>query len=429
MSDIPAITTEHLKKRIDSSNIQLIDTRDTDSYNGWRLNGEKRGGHIPGARSFPHKWLEYLDWPDLLHEKQLDPGRETVIYGSSNASCQELAEGLRLLGFSKIKTYADFIGEWCENDSLPLETLSRFRQLVPPAWLDTLLKTGSASEYNNDKYVLCHAHYQNRDAYDQGHIPGAIEIDTNLLESQETWNRRTPEELLKALLDHGITKETTVVLYGRFSSPSMKDPFPGSSAGHLGAMRAAFLMLYAGVEDVRILNGGLYAWEQSGLKVSVKETRKQPATDFGVNIPARPDLVIDTPEAKDYIARDDANLVSIRSWAEFIGEVSGYHYIKPKGRIPGAVFGNCGTDAYHMENYRNGDHTIREFHEVQQIWAEAGITPDKRNAFYCGTGWRGSEAFMNAWLMGWSKVAVYDGGWYEWSNDPKNQIETGIPGK
>jgi thiosulfate/3-mercaptopyruvate sulfurtransferase len=47
--------------------------------------------------------------------------------------------------------------------------------------------------------------------------------------------------------------------------------------------------------------------------------------------------------------------------------------------------------------------------------------------FYCGTGWRGSEAFYNAWLMGFPRISVYDGGWYEWSNDPGNPTETGIP--
>jgi len=89
--------------------------------------------------------------------------------------------------------------------------------------------------------------------------------------------------------------------------------------------------------------------------------------------------------------------------------------------------GNCGSDAYHMENYRNVDYTTREYHEVEELLAEVGVTPDKVNAFYCGTGWRGSEAFLNAWLMGWPNVSVFDGGWFEWSNDETNLFETGTP--
>jgi 3-mercaptopyruvate sulfurtransferase SseA len=120
-------------------------------------------------------------------------------------------------------------------------------------------------------------------------------------------------------------------------------------------------------------------------------------------------------------------LVSIRSWHEFTGDTSGYHYIGPRGRIPGAVWGNGGSDAYHMQHYRNVDNTMREYHEIAANWQAAGITPDKRVAFYCGTGWRASETFFYAYLQGWPKVAVYDGGWFEWSADPANPIEVGNP--
>ena len=133
------------------------------------------------------------------------------------------------------------------------------------------------------------------------------------------------------------------------------------------------------------------------------------------------------PKRKNILTAEDADLVSVRSYPEFIGEVSGYNYIKKKGRIPGAVFGNCGSDAYHMENYRNADHTISEAQETKEIWREAGITDDKRLAFYCGTGWRGSEAFYNAWLMGFPRVSVFDGGWFEWSSNPDNPFLTGDP--
>src|SRR5437773_825026 len=54
--------------------------------------------------------------------------------------------------------------------------------------------------------------------------------------------------------------------------------------------------------------------------------------------------------------------------------------------------------------------------------------PDKCVAFYCGTGWRASETWCYAYLMGWPRIAVYDGGWFEWSQDPiSNPIEVGVP--
>ena len=120
--------------------------------------------------------------------------------------------------------------------------------------------------------------------------------------------------------------------------------------------------------------------------------------------------------------------MSVRTWKEHIGAVSGYNYIGPSGRIAGDVWGNCGTDAYHMQHYRNVDNTMRAYPEIAANWDEAGITPGKWVAFYCGTGWRASETWFYAYLMNWQRIAVYDGGWFEWSQDPiKNPIEVGEP--
>jgi thiosulfate/3-mercaptopyruvate sulfurtransferase len=179
------------------------------------------------------------------------------------------------------------------------------------------------------------------------------------------------------------------------------------------------------VKDVRILNGGLQSWLDSDYEITTVPSKNEKVS-FGIEIPQKPEIAVDLEEAKEILASPDKNLVSVRSWKEHIGEVSGYNYIEKKGRIPGAVFADCGTDAYHMENYRNLDHTMREYHEIAANWKKIGITPDKRNAFYCGTGWRGSEAFLNAWLMGWDKAAVYDGGWFEWSSN-NLPFETGVP--
>ena len=107
--------------------------------------------------------------------------------------------------------------------------------------------------------------------------------------------------------------------------------------------------------------------------------------------------------------------MSVRSSPENRGETSGYNYIEELGDIPGAVWTNCGSDAYHMQHYRNIDNTMRDFNEVTSVWREAGITPDKNVAFYCGTGWRASETFFYAYLMDWPNVSIYDGGWFEWS--------------
>jgi thiosulfate/3-mercaptopyruvate sulfurtransferase len=408
------------------NNVVVVDVRPPEAYNGWKMYGEARGGHIPGAKSLPVKWADYIDWIEIVRAKGIDSEKRTLIYGHNEHSVNKVARRFTVAGYPRVSVYNDFVREWSPGD-LPMEKMPKYSSLVPPVWLKRLIDKGTAPEYGGRNYVILHAHYMNRGAYEEGHIPGAFELDTNCLESPDTWNRRTPEEINGVLRKMGITKETTVVLYGRFSSPDNTDPFPGSSAGHLGAIRCAFILMYAGVTDVRVLNGGLRAWTDEGYTLSTEDSYPEGVKDTGIKVPERPELAVDTPEAREILSSREKNLVSVRSWKEFTGELSGYNYIEKKGRIPGAVFGNCGSDAYHMENYRNLDHTTREYPEIGKMWAEAGITPDKFNAFYCGTGWRASEAFFNAWLMGWDKIAVYDGGWFEWSNDERNPYLTGVP--
>lgn len=416
-----------LLKLIGRPDTHIIDVRPVDAYNGWSLKGEHRGGHIRGARCLPARWAGYIDWIEIVRHKGIRPADRIIIYGYDRVESEMVAERFAKAGYIDISIYNRFKEEWTEDEFFPIDRMPRFRNLVYPGWIYQLINGRKPLSYHNSKFVIVHAHYRNRQAYLSGHIPGAIDMDTNALEDPATWNRRSPAELKQALETHGITADTTVILYGKFMFPDNRDPFPGSAAGDIGAMRCAFLMMYAGVKDVRILNGGFRSWEDAGLEVAYNDEPKRRVPEFGGLIPANPFLAVDTPEAKQILASDDSLLVCVRSWSEYTGEISGYNYIEKKGRIPGAVFADCGTDAYHMENYRNVDHTTREYHEIDLIWNNRGITPDKHLAFYCGTGWRGSEAFINAWLMGYPDISVYDGGWFEWSSDPDNPVETGIP--
>ncbi|MBW6490818.1 MAG: hypothetical protein K0B15_06430 [Lentimicrobium sp.] len=420
-------TTKEIKGLLTNKNVKIVDVRPVEAYNGWKLKNEMRGGHIAGAKSLPAKWLNYIDWIEIVRNKNILPESKIIVYGYSPDVTLRAAERFIKSGYKKVSVYNGFVDNWSANPELPMQKLGRYKNLVSAAWVNELISGGKPAEYENDKFVLVHSHYRNREAYLSGHIPGAIDMDTLALEAPETWNRRSPEELEQALLNHGITSDTTVILYGKFMNPDNADEFPGSAAGDIGAIRNAFIMMYAGVKDVRVLNGGFQSWNDAGFEVLLTDEPKKPVSDFGISIPQKPELAVDTPEAKEMIAAANAELVCVRSYPEYIGEVSGYNYIEAKGRIPGAVFADCGSDAYHMENYRNVDHSTREFHEIEEIWKKNGITPNKHLAFYCGTGWRGSEAWFNAWLMGWPKVSVYDGGWFEWSNDPENPCETGIP--
>jgi len=426
------IDLAELRERLDDPDLTLVDVRALPAYNGWRARGAVRGGHIPGAVAFPSAWLKTVDSPEverLLRSKAILNSREVVLYGDRPEDSLPLRTRLAALGQLGVRTYQGGWAEWAAQRSLPVDRLSNYQKLVHPDWLRELLEGGTPEAGPAGPFRLFHVNFGVPEEYVENHIPGALYLDTNRLENPEDWNRRTPAELETALRSLGITHDTTVILYGRDTEGHANEKWPGRRAGQIAACRAALILRYAGVEDVRLLDGGYDCWVQAGNSLETLLRDPAPVASFGAEIPRHPELIIDIDEARQILSdREHAALVSVRTWREHIGQVSGYNYIGPAGRIAGDVWGNCGSDAYHMEHYRNVDNTMRSYPEIAANWTGAGITTDKWVAFYCGTGWRASETWFYAYLMGWQRIAVYDGGWYEWSRDPiNNPIETSEP--
>ena len=425
-------STAELRRRLGDPELTIVDVRPLSSYNGWRASGEARGGHIPGAVAFPHVWLHSVDDVELervLDSKGIVPDREVVLYGDRPEDVLAVQAALAELGHAGVRSYEHGWAVWAADRALPVERLANHDKLVHPEWLRQLLDGGRPEAAPSGKFLLFHVNFGVPEEYEENHIPGALYLDTNRLESAEDWNRRSAEELDAALRSLGITRDTTVILYGRDTEGHANEKWPGRRAGQIAAGRAAMILRYAGVDDVRLLDGGYDAWVRSGNTLETMVRELAPVASFGVRVPLRPEVIVDIDEAKEILRdREHAALVSVRTWKEQVGEVSGYNYIDAAGRIAGDVWGNCGSDAYHMQHYRTVDNTMRPYPEIANNWEQAGITADKRIAFYCGTGWRASETWFYAYLMGWPRIAVYDGGWFEWSRDPvNNPIETGDP--
>jgi molybdopterin synthase sulfurtransferase len=428
-----SISADELAGLAREGGVTVIDARPLAAFNGWRLGGEARGGHIPGAIAIPAEWLARLDEGDLeaiVRDHQIAPGSSVVLVGSGENDVDALANRLRLLGLGLVvRRLAGGWSEWIADSARPVEALPRHEALVHPAWLLDVLAGRRPEAAPAHEHLLVHVNFGVPEEYVEGHLPGAIYLDTNWLEDPDGWNRRTPQELDQAVRALGITSRTTVILYGRDTEGDANEKWPGRRAGQIAATRAALILRYAGVDDVRLLDGGYDRWVRDGNPIETVDRQPVPVASFGAAIPVRPEIIVDLDEAKEILADSDgAALVSVRTWREHIGAISGYNYIGPAGRIAGDVWGNCGTDAYHMQHYRGVDNTMRPYPEIVANWAEAGITPDKRVAFYCGTGWRASETWFYAYLLGWPNIAVYDGGWLEWSSDPANNpIEVGDP--
>ena len=427
-----SITPTELAARLGDPNLTIVDVRTSAAYNGWRLRGERRGGHIPGAVSFPVAWLRSEDAPEVdrqLADKGVTTDRAIVLYGDDLADAGTVRARLGVLGHRDVVVLAPGFAAWADDESLPLDRLPHYERLVHIDWLRDLLDGGRPEAFDGGEYRLLHVNFGVPEEYVDGHLPGALYLDTNRLEDPADWNRRAPDEIEATILALGITHDTTVIVYGRDTVGEANEKWPGRRAGQIAATRAALILRYAGVKDVRLLDGGYDWWVTAGRPLETVIREPAPVEAFGVTVPQRPDFLVDLPEAKVIIADPDgAALVSVRTWREHIGAVSGYNYIGPAGRIKGDVWGNCGSDAYHMQHYRNVDNTMRAYPEIVANWAEAGITPDKWVAFYCGTGWRAAETWFYADLLDWPRIAVYDGGWFEWSADPvNNPIEIGEP--
>lgn len=272
---------------------------------------------------------------------------------------------------------------------------------------------------------------ENDKAYNEAHIPGAVHINSDAVEyddwnldgiddqqlyeetevkPEDNFNIRSAKQLGEFLKNNGITKDTKVVLYGRSASDS-------------SVTRVAFAMLYAGVEDVKVIDGGMTAWNKLGLPTETKVNEATAGgTDytFGTTIPAHPEYILSTDDAKEKLQNDDNfRLVSIRSEKEFRGEETGYSYIKYAGEPLGAVWGHNTDDGSYIENGK-----VVGLNKVKSILAESDSSLDNELSFYCGTGWRATIPFLICYQNGIKNISVFDGGWWawqvNWQKEPEN---------
>jgi thiosulfate/3-mercaptopyruvate sulfurtransferase len=410
-----SISTRTLAAYLEHPAFVVVDVRQMAAFNGWPLHGAARGGHIRGAVPFPLEWTTMVQGAalqGLFVTQGITPQSTVVVYDGQRHRSVAMAHQLRSLGYPRVLTYDAGVTAWAADAALPIARLAHYERLVPAAWLFQLIYGQPPASSPGQPCVVFEVGWQNPATYHTGHIPGARYFPLHAYEQAPLWTRISDAALEERLLGEGVRYDTTVVLYGHDTT---------------AAARAALLLMYAGVEDVRLLDGGFAAWRAAGYPVETTAHLPTPVTDFGTTFPGHPEYLIDTAQANTFRTGSDTALVSIRSWAEHSGVTSGYHYIKPKGRIVGDVWGHAGSVPLRMDHYRNVDNTMRNYHDIAAQWRTWGITPEKQVAFYCGTGWRASEAFFYAYVMGWTTLSVYDGGWWAWVQDPANPIAVGDP--
>lgn len=395
----------------------LIDARSSNAFNGWQLENESRGGHVENAMLFSASWIGNMSDEEITEYftlRSVTADTKLAIYGYGD-DAKSVSDLLTSKGYATTvinETFADIA-----NDStIVLETLANYQVLVPASYVKSIIDGQIPEELAGKTIKIFEASWGPGDKYAEGHIPTAVHINTDEVEEGPLWNRVDDERLLGMLKNNGVTKDTVVIVYGEDTTP---------------AARVGLLMKYLGVEDVRLLDGGYQAWKAAGYQIDKGMVEKVAVTETGLAVAENSHLVIDLDEAKEIVANEDGRLISVRSWDEFIGETSGYDYIEAAGRIDGAVYGYAGLNPWNMADYRTADNTMIDYTFIQDRWASMGITKDTTNAFYCGTGWRAAETWFYAYAMGWENIALYDGGWKEWSEAGEPMLKglpaTGVP--
>lgn len=297
--------------------------------------------------------------------------------------------------------------------ALPADPTPQFQdfaaphRLVSAQWVeDHLSEVGSAdlAVVESDEDVLL---------YETGHIPGAVKIDWHLdLNDPLVRDYIDGVAFARLLGEKGITRETTVVIYGDKSN--------------WWAAYALWVFTLFGHPDVRLLDGGRDLWVAQDRPLTLEPSRPE----------RRSYPVIERSDAPIRAFREDVlaglgradapALVDIRSPQEYTGE----RLHMPDYPEEGALRGG------HIPGARNlpwaqavtADGTFKPRPELEAIYGAGGLGLTSKNGVvtYCRIGERSSHTwFVLRYLLGLPDVRNYDGSWTEWGNGVRLPIARG----
>jgi thiosulfate/3-mercaptopyruvate sulfurtransferase len=244
-----------------------------------------------------------------------------------------------------------------------------------------------------------------RSEYRAGHIPGAVyvDLDQELAAPAAPEAGRHPlptrENLQAAARSWGLRDGSAVVAY--------------DDVGNLSAARAWWLLRWAGLIDVRLLDGGLAAWRSAGHPVVSGDEPPVPPGDLTLGAGALPSV---DPDGVAALIAGGALVLDARAGERYRGEVAS---VDPKpGHIPGAV------SAPTAENL-NPDGSFRSAAELAARFRALGAEPGAPVGVYCGSGVTAAHQMAALTIAGFDDVVLYPGSWSQWASLPGRPIATG----
>jgi thiosulfate/3-mercaptopyruvate sulfurtransferase len=272
--------------------------------------------------------------------------------------------------------------------------------LIEPAELDQLLSAATRPVVLDVRWKL--GDPDGRRHYEDGHIPTAVyvDLDSELAAAPSAAEGRHPlpqlNDLEQAAQTWGLNNGQTVVVY--------------DDNGGMSAARAWWLLRWAGVKDVRILNGALAAWLNAGLRT---ETGQSVVVAGDVNLEQGRLPVLDADAAAEF--PDAGVLLDARAPERYRGD---REPVDPRaGHIPGAV--NAPTS-----DNLGADGRFLTAAELRARFAGLGVNGVLPVGAYCGSGVTAAHLIAALNVAG-IDAALFSGSWSAWSSDPDRPLEVG----
>lgn len=237
--------------------------------------------------------------------------------------------------------------------------------------------------------------------YDAGHIPGAVfcDLETVLAAPPGDGGRHplpAPGALRAALRALGLREGRSVVVYDAGDS--------------VAAARGWWVLRWAGIEDVRVLDGGYAAWVAADRPVS----EEPPETELG-DVEVRPGAMplLDADGAA--AVAEVGVLLDARAGERYRGEVEPVDPIA--GHIPGAVSAPTAANV-------GADGRFRPTAELAERFGELGAEPGTPVGVYCGSGVSAAHEVLALELVD-VPASLYVGSWSDWVSDPSRPVAKG----
>ena len=267
------------------------------------------------------------------------------------------------------------------------------RVLISAEELRRLLDAGAPPLVLDVRWALGDPH--GREHYRTGHVPGAVfaDLDTELAAAPTSRGGRHPlpdiAALQAAARRWGLRAGAPVVVY--------------DDLGNTAAARAWWLLRWAGVADVRLLDGALGAWRAAGFRLESGEEVAEPG-DIEL-VPGRLP-VLDADEAAELAGQ--GVLLDARAAERYRGETEPVD--QRAGHIPGAVNAPTGDNLA-------ADGTFRTAEELRARFVALGAGGGVPVGVYCGSGVTAAHQIVALTLAG-IDATLFPGSWSAWSADP-----------